>query len=176
MIITALRLLNIHPFFRYFTFKPFRGAFKLLKRQSLPLVLGTLTILIPCGITQGIMLLAVAGKNPAWGAELMFFFTLGTLPVFFLIGLTAVELFKKKVFSIVASILITIMGIVSINGGQILRGSVHTLQNYRKALTGITQDTKNAVFKSGFQEVTIFVTNWGGTYLYLQYGNVHRII
>lgn len=161
MILTALRLLNIHPFFRYIFFKPSKTVFRLLKKQSLPLILGALTVLIPCGVTQGMMLLAVSGKNPLWGALLMFFFTLGTLPVFFLIGLTAIKLLKKKVFTILASIFIIIMGIVSINSGLILRGSVHTLQNYWKVFIGTTQEAKNAIFKSGFQEATIYVTNFG---------------
>lgn len=151
MLATAARILNIHPFFRYFSFKPSKNAFKLLKNQSLPLVLGALTILIPCGVTQGMMLLAVAGKNPIWGTSLMFLFTLGTLPVFFLIGLTAIELLKKKVFSVIAALFIVIMGIISINSGLTLEGvSFGTIKN-----------VKIAIFKSGFQEATIYVTNSG---------------
>jgi sulfite exporter TauE/SafE len=161
MLTTAARILNIHPFFKYFSLKPSKSVFKVLKNQTLPLILGALTILIPCGLTSGMMLLAVAGNNPVWGAGLMFFFTLGTLPVFFLIGLSTIEFLKKKVFSVIAAVFIISMGIISINGGQILRGSVHTIQNYWKALIGSTQEVKNAVFKSGFQEVTIYVTNTG---------------
>ncbi len=161
MILTALRLLNIHPLLRYFFLKPSKNAFRLIKKQSLPLILGALTILIPCGVTQGMMLLAVSGKNPLWGGLLMFFFTLGTLPVFLLIGLTAIEFLKKKIFVIIAALFIIIMGIISINSGLILRGSVHTLQNYWKELIGTTQEVKKAIFKSGFQEATIYVTNFG---------------
>ncbi len=161
MILTALRLLNIHPFFRYFSLKPSKSVFKLIKSQSVPLILGGLTVLIPCGVTQGMMLLAVANKNPVWGASLMFFFTLGTLPVFFLTGLTAIELLKNRMFSIIAAFFIVIMGIISINSGQILRGSVHRLQNYWKVLIGTTGEVKSAIFKSGFQEVNVYVTNSG---------------
>lgn len=161
MILTALRFLNVHPFFRYFTLKPSKKVFKLLKSQTLPVILGTLTVLVPCGVTSGMMLLAIAGKDPVWGALTMFFFTLGTLPVFFLIGLSAMRLLKKRAFSIIAAFFIVIMGIISINSGQILRGSVHTVQNYRKVLIGTTREAKNAVFKSGFQEATIYVTNSG---------------
>jgi len=151
LLLTSLRLLNIHPFFRYFTIQPSKGIFRILKKQSLPAVLGALTILIPCGVTQGMMLLAIASKNPAWGALTMFFFTLGTLPVFFLIGLTAVELLKKKLFSIIAAVFIAVMGIISINSGLALEGiSFRTFKN-----------VKNAVFKSGFQEATIYATNLG---------------
>lgn len=151
MILTALRLANVHPFFRYFSFKSSKRVFKLLKSQSLPLALGALTVFIPCGVTQGMMLLAIAGKDPAWGALTLFFFTLGTLPVFFLIGFTAIKLLTKKIFAIMAAVFIVIVGTISINSGLVLEGvSFKSIKN-----------VKTAIFKSGFQEITIYVTNSG---------------
>jgi len=55
-------------------------------------------------------------------------FTLGTSPVFFAIGLAASEALKHKAFAVIAAGFIFVIGILSLNSGQILRGSAHTLQ------------------------------------------------
>lgn len=169
MLATAGRLLNIHPIFRYFVIQPPKAFLKLLKNKSqiqsffTPALLGFLTILIPCGVTQAMMLLAIGTANPLWAAGIMFFFVLGTSPVFFLIGLTAVELLKNRMFSIVAAIFIAIMGVLAINSGQILRGSVHTIQNYYEVLLGESKNPQMGVAKivNGKQEATIYVTSGG---------------
>lgn len=141
MLLTAARLLNLHPIFRYLVIQPPKSFVKLLKRKSevrsslTPALLGFLTVLIPCGITQAMLLLAIGTGSPVWGASIMFFFILGTSPVFFLIGLAATELLRRQAFSIVAAVFIAVIGILAINTGQILRGSVHTLQNYWSVLT-----------------------------------------
>ena len=117
MLATAARLLNIHPIFRYLVIQPPKSFLRLLKNKSqaksffTPAILGFLTVLIPCGVTQAMMLLAMTTANPFWGAGIMFFFVLGTTPIFFLIGLTAVELLKNKAFSIIAAVFIAILGI-----------------------------------------------------------------
>jgi len=107
-----------------------------------PAFLGILTILIPCGVTQAMMLYAIGTSNPLWGAGIMFAFVLGTSPVFFAIGIASGELFKKRAFNYIAALFIFAIGIISINSGQILRGSVHTLQNYYKAILGTSQTSK----------------------------------
>ena len=169
MLATAARLLNIHPIFRYFVIQPPKAFLKLIRNKSqvqsffTPALLGFLTVLIPCGITQAMMLLAIAGGNAVLGASIMFFFVLGTSPVFFLIGLTATELLKNRMFSIIAAIFIVVMGILAINSGQILRGSVHTIQNYYEVLLGESKNSQMGVAKivNGKQEVAIYVTSGG---------------
>ena len=52
LLVTAARLLNIHPIFRYFVITPPKFIFKFLRKQSQAVILGALTILIPCGVTQ----------------------------------------------------------------------------------------------------------------------------
>lgn len=136
MLVTAARLLDLHPIFRYFVIQPPKSVLRLLRNQSqaksifTPAILGTMTVLIPCGVTQAMMLYAIGSGSPLWGAGIMFAFILGTSPVFFTIGFAATELLKKKSFVYIASIFILIIGLISINSGQILRGSVHTFQNY----------------------------------------------
>jgi len=128
-----------------------------------PILLGLLTILIPCGITQGMMLLAVSAGNPIVSASIMFAFILGTIPIFFIIGLAATELFKHKAFSVLAATTVAVMGIISINSGQVLRGSVHTLQNYWRVIEGARTIAGQAVLDDGVQNVTINVTSHGYT-------------
>ncbi len=167
MLATAARLLNLHPIFRYFVITPPKAVMRLLRNQAqaksffTPIILGLLTVLIPCGVTQAMMLLALGSGNPLWGAGIMLAFTLGTSPVFFAIGLAATELLKHKAFSAVAALFIFIIGILSINSGQVLRGSVHTLQNYWGAIVGTVEEVRAAGVRGGAQEATIQVTTGG---------------
>ena len=167
MLLTAARLLNLHPIFRYFVIQPPKSILRLLKNQTqaksifTPMILGAMTVLIPCGVTQAMILLALGSGNPVWGASIMLAFTLGTTPVFFAIGLATSEALKHKAFGILAAAFIFMIGFLSINSGQILRGSIHTLQNYWSALTGVIEESKSAGLKDGFQEVTIDVKSNG---------------
>ena len=167
MLATAGRLMNLHPIFRYLVIQPPKSALKLIRDKSqaksffTPLLLGLLTILIPCGVTQAMMILAIGSGSPFWGAGIMFFFTLGTSPVFFLVGLASVELLKNKAFAIIASLFILVIGVLSINSGQILRGSSHNFQNYFAVLFNSEVKTINANINSGVQEVNITVTSSG---------------
>lgn len=161
LLVTAARLLNVHPIFRYFVITPPKFIFRLLRKQSQAAILGASTILIPCGVTQAMMLLALGSGNAVWGASIMFAFTLGTTPVFYLIGLAATQILKHRAFAVFAASFVLIIGILSVNSGQILRGSVHTLQNYWAALAGTVEEVKAASIRGGSQEVTIKVLNGG---------------
>jgi sulfite exporter TauE/SafE len=161
MLATAGRLLDIHPIFKYFVIEPPKFVLRLMRNQAQaksifsPIFLGLMTVLIPCGVTQAMMLYAIGTSNPFWGAGIMFAFVLGTSPVFFAIGIASAELFKKKAFNYIAAAFIFVIGIISINSGQILRGSIHTLQNYYSVIL----DKKSTV-KTG-NVVNIEITNRG---------------
>jgi sulfite exporter TauE/SafE len=167
MVATALRMIDAHPIFRYFVITPPRWAFRLMKNtsrsQSLfaPAILGFLTILLPCGVTQATMAVAVASGNPFSGAAIMFAFILGTSPVFFVLGATVVELLQKKAFSYAAAAIIFVFAVLSINGGLGLMGSPYTLQNYYLAATGKFAEGSTAEVTGGIQNVTITVTSRG---------------
>ena len=109
------------------------------------------------------MLLALGSGNALWGAGIMFAFVLGTTPVFFAIGLAATEALKNKAFASAAAVFIFIIGILSINSGQILRGSAHTLQNYWRVIGVTATEVRAATLNKGKQEVHIAVTNGGYT-------------
>jgi sulfite exporter TauE/SafE len=161
MLATAARMLNLHPIFRYFAITPPKFVLRLMRNQAqaksffTPAILGLMTILIPCGVTQAMMLYAIGTSNPFWGAGILFAFVLGTSPVFFAIGIASSELFKKKAFNYIAATFIFVIGIISINSGQVLRGSVHTLQNYYAVMFNT-----NAISKAG-NVVNIDITNRG---------------
>jgi sulfite exporter TauE/SafE len=163
MIATALRMIDAHPIFRYVVIQPPRWAFRIMKNtsrsQSLfaPALLGFLTILLPCGVTQASMAVAVASGNPFSGAAIMFAFIVGTSPVFFVLGATVVELLQKKVFSYAAAVIVAVFAVLSINGGLGLTGSPYTIQNYWRVATG------PAAVTGGIQEVTITIRTNGYT-------------
>lgn len=173
MLATAARLLDVHPIFRYVVIQPPRWVYRLLKRQSIsasmfaPAMLGFFTVLMPCGITQATMAIAMASGNPLMGAAIMFAFVLGTSPIFFALGASVVELLNHKAFTYVAAGVVAIFAALSINGGLGLRGSLFTVQNfYRAATTDVGVERSGAaapVSTDGFQEVSIQVSDNGYT-------------
>ncbi len=171
MFATVGRLLNIHPIFRYFVLQPPKQVFKLLRRVSkepgkaTPILLGAFTVLIPCGVTQAMMVAAVATGSPVLGGVTMFGFTLGTSPIFFALGMAAARFMQHKAFSYIASAVIVYFAVLSVNGGLVLSGSPYTLQNfYKAATTDVASQTAGSVAgvtEDGKQDVTITVTDHG---------------
>lgn len=174
MLATAARILDLHPMFRYFVIQPPRWVYRMLKNKSreasalAPAMLGFLTVLMPCGVTQATMAVAVATGSPLMGAAVMFAFVLGTSPVFFALGASVVELLQRRSFSYLAAGVIAVFAVLSINGGLGLRGSFYTLQNlYTIAVTDpatlAAQGRKIAVVEGGVQDVLINVASNGYT-------------
>lgn len=130
---TALRMLNVHPIFRYFAVRPPKALTRWLRRFSkdggddtaTPVFLGVLTVLVPCGVTQAMMALALSTSNPWQGALLMASFTLGTMPIFFGLSYLATKLGQtlQHRFTLVAALLILALGLYSIEGGLNVLGS-----------------------------------------------------
>ena len=161
---TAGRMLNLHPIFRYFAIQPPKSWFRLAKHNTTPFLAGIATVLLPCGVTQAMMLVAIASGSAISGALIMLAFVLGTSPVFFVIGLSAMELLKKRAFTVLAGILVAIFGLVSLNGALALMGSNHTFQNYWKVITSQKNtNTNTALNKNGKQFATINISNRGYT-------------
>lgn len=170
MLLTAARLLDIHPIFRYFVIQPPHFIYRFLRKTSkndtyfAPLILGSTTVLIPCGITQAMMILAISSGSPFAGAGIMFSFILGTSPIFFALGIATTELLKRRAFAVLATVVIAILGAMSVNSGQVLRGSIYTYQNFYKAATTDINSTKGyvaGVNSEGKQEITMDVLNNG---------------
>lgn len=169
LLATAGRILDLHPIFRYFVIQPPKFIYKLAKNQTrdknifTPAILGALTVFMPCGVTQAMMIVALGSANPFNSALIMLAFVLGTSPVFFALGISLSKLIKYKTFNYLSAGIITIFALISINGAMGLFGSVHTFQNYWSVISG---SAKNRVESgprmiNGFQEVTITVANNG---------------
>lgn len=130
MVGSALRMLNVHPIFRYFAFEPPAFLRRHIRKtassaSAVPALLGALTVLIPCGVTQAMMAVALGTGNPWDGAALMFAFVLGTSPVFFGVVYFATQLgsrLEKYFMRFVAAVML-ILGLVAIDTGLTLAGS-----------------------------------------------------
>ena len=178
---TAANLLELHPIFRFVVIQPPRWAGKLLKNSTksqaifAPAVLGVLTILIPCGVTQSMELLAISSGSPIMGALIMFFFVLGTSPIFALIGVMTARLSEKfrATFLKVAAALLIILGISSLNGVLTVLDAPVTLQKITAPVTYFFSserfaETETTAETNGIQKVTIDVTNEGYSPRYMK--------
>lgn len=145
MLGTALRMLNVHPIFRHFVIEPPKFVSRYIRRKSkqadgswlAPTFLGALTVLIPCGVTQAMMALAVASANPVVGAMIMFAFVLGTTPLFFTLAYLATKLGERwqTKFWKVTGVVIMILAFISIDGGLTLAGSPWSFTAIRQSIS-----------------------------------------
>jgi hypothetical protein len=141
MIGNALRMFNVHPIFRYFSIEPPKFITRYIRRTAkgtdtaTPIFLGLLTVFIPCGVTQAMMATALGTGNMAMGAALMFAFTLGTSPVFFIIAYLTTELGAKleKFFMRFVAVVVLILGFMTLDGGLNLMGSPLSFQNLTRS-------------------------------------------
>jgi uncharacterized protein len=95
-----------------------------------PAILGFLTILIPCGVTLSVMVLAVASGSPLTGAVGMALFVLGTSPLFAALGYglrRSADLLRGYLGK-AAAVAVIVAGVLSINSGLVLRDSSFTLE------------------------------------------------
>lgn len=133
MIGTALRLLNVHPIFNIFNIQPPKFVRTFIRRFSknseadfaTPIVLGFLTVLIPCGVTQAMMALAIGTASPVAGALVMLSFTLGASPLFFILAYFTTRIGEKlqRHFVRVVAVLVLVFGLYSLESGLNLTGS-----------------------------------------------------
>jgi len=165
MVGNALRMFNIHPIFRYFVIEPPKFITRYIRRTSkskdgsethpyiAPLFLGALTVLIPCGVTQAMMAVAMGTGNPWTGAAIMFAFVLGTSPVFFTVAYLTTRLgarLEKNFVRIVAAIML-ILGLISIDSGLTLAGWPYSVSNLRMAAAGTDSDSVFAAAPASVQ-------------------------
>jgi len=132
MVGNALRILNVHPIFRYFSIEPPKFITRYIRKTAKngtdiisPLFLGALTVLIPCGVTQAMMAVAIATGSPLQGATIMFAFILGTSPVFFFVAYLTMKLGSKleAFFMRFVAVIVLVLGFVTIDSGLNLIGS-----------------------------------------------------
>jgi uncharacterized protein len=147
MVGNALRMFNVHPIFRYFSIEPPKFITRYIRRTAkgtdtfTPIFLGALTVFIPCGITQAMMATALGTGSMAMGAALMFAFTLGTSPVFFVVAYLTTELGSRleKLFMRFVAVVVLVLGLVTMNGGLNILGSPLSFQNMTRNLLPVQQ-------------------------------------
>lgn len=110
------------------------------KSQALaaPAFLGLLTILIPCGTTQAMEIAAIATGKPLAAASILLAFTLGTAPLFLIIGVLAKgTAFFQSRLRWVAAALVVGLGLYTLNGVLIMVDSPLTLQRQATAFNKV---------------------------------------
>lgn len=179
MFSTAMNLLEIHPIFRYVCLTPPKFIYKFIKRDGAgstlfaPAIFGLLTVLIPCGVTQAMAVLAINSGSWIQGALIMGAFVAGTIPMFTLIGIGTARLSElwRRDFLRIASIVLIFMALQSVNGILTVLNSPYSLQRigpkivrllppYSKASSTLAADP-NVQLENGTQKVTLSVENNG---------------
>jgi len=181
MFATAMNLLKVHPIFRYVAFQPPRFLQRYIKNTSksralfAPVLLGIMTIFIPCGVTQAMEVLAINTGNPVQGALTMFFFVLGTMPLFAFIGIATAKLSEGwyEKFTKVAAYALVAMAVFSINGVLLVTNSPLTLNKLVSPITYFFSDERfsNVAVTpttNGIQTVSIEVLDNGYNPNYLK--------
>lgn len=174
MLGNALRLLNVHPIFRYFALEPPARVRKLLRRTArqtgttTPLLLGALTVLLPCGVTQAMMAVALGTGNALAAAMLMAAFTLGSNVVFFVLGYLTVQVggLLERRLNVLMALAMLVVGVVSLDSGLTLAGSPVSLSRWlslpTQSVTGVPAATPQAApTTTAAAEVVITVVNRG---------------
>ena len=138
MLGVAMETLKVHPIFKFFLLQPPKFLRKLVfakadqKGSFAATILGLFTVLIPCGITQAMMAFAVSAGRPIQGALILFFFILGTVPVFFILAYLATsigEKIKDYFYKVVAVFLIILSIYTFINGLKLMGVNLNAKRN-----------------------------------------------
>ena len=171
MIATALRMLDVHPLLRRFVLTPPKAIFKFMRQNSKsgsffsPLILGLMTVFLPCGTTQAMEVQAIGTGNPISGALTMLAFTLGTAPVFFIIGVATTKFSQviKKYLYPVAAALILLLGLLALDNGLTLAASPFTLKGFWVTATGANMTSYEQSVLSGKTQsatITVYATGY----------------
>jgi sulfite exporter TauE/SafE len=149
MVGNALRMFNIHPIFRIFALEPPKFVTRYIRKTAkkggadltTPVFLGALTVLIPCGVTQAMMAVAIGTGDPLQGAMLMLAFTLGTSPVFFAVAYLTTQIGARleKWFMRFVATVVLVLGILTYISGLRLAGIPINLPNWLQTAPGPQQ-------------------------------------
>jgi sulfite exporter TauE/SafE len=182
----AGNLLNLHPFFRHFVLTPPKFILRLARKisqknlnQSLrptiydlpvrqadllsPVLLGGLTIFLPCATTQAMEVLALSSGDPFYSAAIMFAFTLGTIPTFLAFGfiLSKGQTSFQKHFPLLLGTFLLAMSLYTVNSGIGLSGSVYTSKFWQVASVFMRDNPRESHTTLKTQTTTINVSNNG---------------
>jgi len=134
------------PVFRDMQFVPDMRWGSLVRKSTrsqsaaAPFMLGLATVLIPCGVTISMMLIAATSGSALAGASVMAVFVLGTAPMFAAYGFVTQRYvnLENRFTSIALGTLVVAMGAVTLNASLVALGSPVTAQNIAASLRGTT--------------------------------------
>lgn len=137
-----------------------------------PAALGFATVLIPCGVTLSMELLAIASRSALTGALIMGVFVLGTSPLFAILGYTlrrASSRLGSKVGKL-AAVAVLIIGTITINNGLALTGSSLSFSGIGRQVRaqepkvgqfGPAEIAESSQVADGMQTITVQVDDTG---------------
>ena len=128
MVIMGINMLGIFPWLRRLNPRmPKFIAVKIQKEKSKsnsPFFVGLLNGLMPCGPLQAMQIYALSTGNPFSGALSMFLFSLGTVPLMFILGALSTVLSKKFTSRVMTAgaVLVVVLGLSMFTQGVSLAG------------------------------------------------------
>jgi sulfite exporter TauE/SafE len=178
MLLMALDLLGVRAVRRLVPSPPASWS-SLVRRRArssaafAPAALGFATVLIPCGVTLSMELLAIASRSALAGALIMGTFVLGTSPLFAILGYTlrrASSVLGSNVGKL-AAVAVLIIGTITINNGLALTGSSLSFSGIGSRLVraqepevvqfGPAEIAESSQVADGMQTVTVQVEDTG---------------
>lgn len=148
MLIMGLNMLNVFPWLKKFNIrmpKVFGSKIYNNRNKRGPLYIGLLNGLMPCGPLQSMQLYALGTGNILNGALSMFFFSVGTIPLMFGLGVASSLISNKLSHKILkaSAILVMVLGLVMLNRGLSLSGislaNINTSSNNTSIIKGSVQ-------------------------------------
>ncbi len=173
MVIMGITMLGQLPWLRRFNVrmpKQLRRSLLKNKGRKRPFYVGLANGLMPCGPLQAMQLYALATGSILKGAFAMFLFSLGTVPLMFLLGVFSSILSKKFAGKVMkfGAVLVVILGISMANNGLNLAGVVTPYGTVKEAIKA--QRLQNV------QEVTIQLESGSYTPIIVEKGTKVRWI
>lgn len=127
MMVMGINLLGIFPGLRRFSLfmpKPIRSALMGKNGDRGPLMVGLVNGFMPCGPLQAMQIYALGTGSALVGGLSMFFFSLGTVPLMFLLGSLSTQLGKNftKRLTQMGAVVVIFLGLVMAERGFALSG------------------------------------------------------
>jgi len=130
------------PGFREIRFTPPESWTRTVRRSTrsqsafAPFMLGIAVVLIPCGVTISMMLLAATSGSAATGAAVMALFVLGTAPMFAAYGFLTQRYANpdRRGMSVALGIVVVAMGLFTLNAALTAMASPVTAQSIAAAV------------------------------------------
>lgn len=116
-----------------------------------------MTVFLPCGVTQAMMVLAINSGSPATGAATLFTFTLATSPLFFMLGFFATKLgdIMHSRFTKFAAVGIAAIALLTLDAGLRLANSPVTLASIKNSILAGSKPVPAEIASDGIQEARI---------------------